>query len=180
MLTLLSRGPTLTLNIILLEIPLISSIGNRIFFLGLILLVLAVIVGMPAGLVIAAVSVLMMALGGWMWSKPKPQGSPENIPLSQQSAKNKIMAGVPAILIIVGSLFIEKEKATIRMVSLFLFAYALAGVIELILDKSYPNAKDQWGRLAGWKKFIISLIIIIASLIFFLSLIPFVAKLMYE
>jgi hypothetical protein len=100
--------------------------------------------------------------------------------LSQQPAKVKILAGLPAIALIATSFFVETQSVLTSATGLFLFAYALIGLIELKLDKSYPDAKHAWQKLSGWKKLAISVVTIVAATAIFIALIPFVSKLIYE
>lgn len=157
-----------------------KRIGNTIFFIGLIFLALAGIVGHPLCIPIGIASILLLILGGWLLSKPGSNTKPEKLPLSQKPPVYKLLAAIPAVLLIAYSQLFEVEAGFAGNVGLFLLAYASVGVVEIQLDKRMPNAKGKWDSMAGWKKLLISMVIIVFALTLFLSLMPLVAKLIYE
>lgn len=150
-----------------------SRIGNSVFFIGLILLTLAAIVGMPLAVPIGVVAVLLIAVGWWMWGKKNPTHA-EEVPLSQKPAKTKLIAGIPAIACIALSIAFPQFSKPLITAGWFLLAYAIAGLVEMQIDRSFPNAKEGWEALAGWKKFLISAAVIALAVGLFLSIMMFV------
>ena len=153
----------------------VSRIGNSIFFIGLVLLVTAAIVwdasdgeASPIALAIALVGLLLMGVGGWMWNKPDPNADPNRpIPLSQQSAKAKMLAAIPGAIAVYVFGLPGNEDIVARTIGYALLAYAMAGAVEAVIDRKFPNAKAKWDGLATWKKLSISTVVIVASFFLF-------------
>lgn len=97
-------------------------------------------------------------------------------PLSQSSPKKKLYIGIPtiAISLVIYNLGIVPNIA--KFIAIAMCAYVIVGLIELALGDSLVSAAKSWDNLAGWKKFLISLLVIIVALVVFISLIPVFAK----
>ena len=156
-----------------------SRIGNSIFFIGMILLVPAAMAGMPLMLPIGSLALLLMVLGGWLWLKYAEKSVNNNQSLSRQPAKYKVFVGVPALILIFASLFTEQQNALISGTGMFLLAYAIVGLIELLIDKRAPNAKQSWESISSWGRFFISTFVIVLALVVFIGAIPYMAKIIY-
>ena len=63
-----------------------------------------------------------------------------------------------------------------RGLSYLLLAYVIVGVLELIFGQSLRTAGKNWDKLAGWKKFLISIFVIACALGAAVMLIPIVAN----
>jgi hypothetical protein len=156
----------------------VSRIGNSIFFIGLILLTLAAIVGLPAAVPIGILAACLICLGAWMWSR-KPKATARRLPLSQQRPENKILAGIPAIFLFGLAAFVQTGRSLTFGLGLILLAYAAVGLIEKVLGGRLAGAKSKWEDLSGWMQFLISVIVIVSALFFFVAMMPWVAKLIY-
>lgn len=97
-------------------------------------------------------------------------------PLSRAPAKRKILIGFIAGLVNLYFASGNEEAKFMFMAGAFLIGYGIVGCLELLLGESLVNASKKWDELKPWKKFIISLVVIILALIVFISLIPIVAK----
>lgn len=145
--------------------------GKKIALTGFGLLILAVILGPPVSIVIFLVAAVMIIAGGRKHKKFKAKATP----LSQKSAKSKILTVVPAAIILVIALIFDRYSGLLVGVAICLFAYSIAGVIEIYIDKKFPNAKSRWESMRSWKKLIISILVIAFAMAIALILIPILA-----
>ena len=136
----------------------VQKIGNRIFFIGLVLLVLAAVLGHPLCVLIGSVSLIAIFVGYLMWSSGQEEYDLANLPLSRRPAKEKISRGF-------GNFY-----------DIFYLAYGFAGLAELVIDRYFPNAKDSWENLPGVLKFLISIMVIATSLFIFIYIMMFIGK----
>jgi hypothetical protein len=84
-------------------------------------------------------------------------------PLSQASAKKKILVALPLALLF-GGLFAAGIAPQISMMlCALLSAYAIVGILELILGGSLRTAASRWDRLPGWQQGFISVFVICAA-----------------
>lgn len=148
-----------------------KRVGNSIFFIGLILLALAAIIGSAEesaatfiALAIGALALACMVLGGWLWSRPIPVASPQPVPLSRQRPRNKIVAGAGGLVLLLAVTLIGQEPdARLRFVALALIAYGIAGMFEVYLDRRLPSARSGWDALPALSKILISTLVIIGA-----------------
>jgi hypothetical protein len=160
-----------------------SRIGNSVFFIGLILLVLAVVVWEATdeyanGLVFAIGSIALacMGLGAWLWNRPSPGGSQST--LSRSSPKHKLLAGVAGLGLWLALLLGGSNDIKAKFVAMALVAYGLVGGLEILIDKRYPTLKPGWDAMGAWKKILISTAVIIASFAVFINLMRLVGLLL--
>ncbi|MDF1640281.1 hypothetical protein [Thalassolituus oleivorans] len=149
--------------------------GNLIFLGGFLLLLMAIIIGPPISVMMFVVAAIMIFVGG----RIKRKAAPPAKPLSQKSAKSKILAGIPAVIMIAASLFTEKLSALLGGLGLMLLAYSIVGLVEVFIDNKFPTAKSSWETMQGWKKLLISIVVIALALMLVFYLMPIVAKLIY-
>jgi len=100
----------------------------------------------------------------------------QNIPLSQSSGKKKIFVGIPVSLICGFLAFIGVLPDITKMLSIVLAGYAIVGIIEVIGRDSLVLSAKKWDMMPGWKKFIISITVVLISVIGFIAVMPIVAK----
>lgn len=88
-----------------------NRVGNSIFFIGLVLLVFAAIIGSASEpsassipVAIGAFAVVCMILGGWLWSRPVSVTSAQPAPLSQQPSRFKLLAGIAVLALLLAAL----------------------------------------------------------------------------
>jgi len=96
----------------------------------------------------------------------------KKVPLSQAPGKTKVLVAIPGaacfwVLSKMG-FFVD----TTRFLAFALCAYAAIGVIEILCGQSLANAAQRWEQLPGWKKFLVSLPVIVAAIVGFALLIP--------
>jgi len=134
--------------------------------------------GYPLCMPIGILAFLFLVIGGWMWNQPDKSKKPHQLPLSQQPAKNKIYAGLPGIVLFIFSLFMEtgQYQLELKMLSLFLIAYALVGLIELNLGGSISRAEEKWEKFSAWKKIIFSTFVIVTAIIIAINLMIFLFR----
>lgn len=148
-----------------------SRVGNSIFFIGLMLLVVAAIIwsvsessATPVALAIGALLVACMILGGWLWNRPVSVTSPQPVPLSQQPPRNKILAGVGGLALLLAMALQNREPdIRLRFLALALIAYGIAGAFEVYLDRQFPSAKSRWDALPALNKILLSTVVIIGA-----------------
>lgn len=99
----------------------------------------------------------------------------KNPPLSQAPGLKKILIGVPAALILAGLTYMGWGFRISGMLSIILGAYAIVGVVEIIGGESLVNLGKKWDALAGWKKFVISVLVIVTFFTALMLIMPTVA-----
>ena len=97
-------------------------------------------------------------------------------PLSQASGMKKLLVAVPSASVITFLAATGVAISFTKMLAVILWAYAVVGLIELLTGGKLTTLSATWDEMAGWKKFIISTLVIGFSLVLFLSLMPIVAK----
>jgi hypothetical protein len=70
----------------------------------------------------------------------------------------------------------EIAQGITMFLAVALGAYALVGLIEILGGETIASAARTWDGQPGWKKFLISLAVILLALGGFISLIPLLAK----
>jgi hypothetical protein len=145
--------------------------GKKIALIGFGLLILAVIIGPPLSIALFLVAAVMIIVGGRKHKKSKAKA----IPLSQKSPKTKILAAIPAVILLVLSFVFDRYSGLLFGTAIFLFAYSIAGIIEIYIDKKFPNAKSGWESMPSWKKAIISIFVIFFAIVLASMLIPILA-----
>jgi hypothetical protein len=145
--------------------------GKKIALTGYCLLILAVILGPPISIVIFVVAAVMIIGGSRKHKKFKAKA----IPLSQKSAKSKLLTVVPAAIILVIALIFDRYSGLLLGVAICLFAYSVAGIIEIYIDKKLPYAKARWESMHSLKKLIISILVIAFTIVIVSILIPILA-----
>ncbi len=99
----------------------------------------------------------------------------QKTPLSQASGKKKLLIG-SAFSILCGLLaYFGVISGITKMLSILLAAYALVGLVEVLAGESLVASAKKWDDLASWKKFIISLVVILFALGIFIGAMPLVA-----
>lgn len=104
--------------------------------------------------------------------------TPGNTPLAQASGKRKLLVAIPACALATVLLFMDIAPGITRFFAVVMGGYAIVGLVEILMGESLVSAGRKWDRLAGWKKFLISLAAVIAAFALFMSLIPVVALLL--
>jgi hypothetical protein len=99
----------------------------------------------------------------------------EKVPLSQAPGSKKLLTGVPGIAVcsVLAAMGIAQGITTFLAVALG--AYALVGLIEVLGGETIASAARNWDCQPGWKKFLISLVVIVLALGGFISLIALLA-----
>ncbi len=97
-----------------------------------------------------------------------------NTPLSQASGKKKLLIGLP--ISIVGGVLWFLNLPMGMPLCVFLGAYAIVGLIEVIGGDSLKAVATKWDVLAGWKKFLIAAGVIGACFLAMGLLLPILAQ----
>lgn len=100
----------------------------------------------------------------------------EKTPLSRASGKNKLLVGITTSVICGVLAYFEILPGITRMLSIIMGAYALVGLIEVVGGESLVSLAKRWDSLPGWKKFILSVIVIIIAFTIFMVLAINIAK----
>lgn len=101
---------------------------------------------------------------------------PAKVPLSQMPGKKKLMVAIPGALAAGAAWKMGIDEPVTGFVTWALCAYAVVGLLEVVFGESLAGAARKWDRLAGWKKFLFSVLVIVAALVGFVSLIPVFAR----
>lgn len=97
-----------------------------------------------------------------------------NTPLSQASGKKKLLIGVPVSLF--GGVLWFLNLPMGMPLCVFLGAYAIVGLIEVLGGDSLKASAAKWDELAGWKKFLFASGVIGACLLALGLLLPILAR----
>ena len=100
--------------------------------------------------------------------------------LSQASAEKKLLICVPVCVVSGVLAYLEVFTGITRMLAIIMAAYAIVGVIELFGGNNIMAMGKDWDALPAWKKFIYSLLVIIAAMLFFAAIAPVIIKLFYN
>jgi len=97
-------------------------------------------------------------------------------PLSRAPGRAKLLVAAPLCLLfgVLSAIGVATDICT--MVAISFGAFALVGLIEVLLGSSLLRASNRWDDLAAWKKFAISLIVIGGALVLAVTLIPAVSS----
>lgn len=98
------------------------------------------------------------------------------VPLSQAPGKKKILIGLPTAAACSVLAAMGIAQGITMLLAVALGAYSLVGLIEVLGGESIASAARNWDRQPGWKKFQISLVVIVLALGGFISLIPVLAR----
>jgi hypothetical protein len=116
-----------------------------------------------------------------MTTSDKPPSNSRNasreVPLSQAGGRKKLLVAAPSAAIATGLCILGIAPAFTKMLAVILAAYAAVGVAELALGESLLGASKRWDAMPGWKKFVISLVVIIGSMAIAFSVMPLIAEL---
>jgi len=112
--------------------------------------------------------------------KPSTDGQKvrKRLPLSQAGGTKKLLVAVPGAAIAIGLFFLGVAPAVTKMLAVAFVAYAAVGLLEVALGESLIAASRRWDEMPGWKKFVISLVVIVGSLAVAFSVMPLAAELM--
>jgi hypothetical protein len=147
--------------------------GNSVFFIGLVLLVPAAMAFFEPdanleliGLAIGCLSLLFMAIGAWLWTTAG--GASEHSELSTLSPKAKLVAGIPGLIFLLLSMNSTNGVQGVQgFLAMGLLAVAIAGGVELVIDRKFPNAKASWDQSHPLKKVAWSTIVIVVAFLAF-------------
>ena len=98
-------------------------------------------------------------------------------PLSQASGKKKLLVAGPSAVLCALLLGTPQFDAGARMLAAGLAAYAIVGLLEVLLGQRLVRAGERWANLPGWQKFVASTVVIIVALGLAISAIPLLASL---
>jgi hypothetical protein len=102
--------------------------------------------------------------------------TPPKTPLSQASGKKKLLIAVPSAVLCAALSGMPKFGAIAKMLSIGFAAYAMVGLVEVLLGDRLQRANESWANLAGWKKATIGAGVVLGSLALAFSLIPLLAS----
>lgn len=101
----------------------------------------------------------------------------KKVPLSQAGGTKKLLVAVPGAAIAIGLFFLGIAPAFTKMLAVMFVAYAAVGLVEVVLGESLLAAGRRWDEMPGWKKFLVSLVVIVGSLAVAFAVMPLVAEL---
>lgn len=101
----------------------------------------------------------------------------KKVPLSQAGGAKKLYVALPGAALSIALFYLGIAPALTKMLAVIFVAYALVGLVEVALGESLLSAGKKWDEMPGWKKFLISLVVIVGSLAVVFSVIPLVAGL---
>lgn len=97
-------------------------------------------------------------------------------PLSQRPAKQKIILGLLGVVTAGTLTLLGIFKDITYMLTIILLAYLFVGVIELLGGQSLSKMAANWDQLPGWKKFVISTLVIVGFFMAIIFILPLLIK----
>ena len=94
-------------------------------------------------------------------------------PLSRAPGKKKLLVAVPMALVSGLATVIGLPLA--EMFFIGFLAYAIVGLIEVLLGSTLQNAGKAWDQLSWWKQSLISVLVIVSGLVLAMVAIPYFA-----
>jgi hypothetical protein len=106
--------------------------------------------------------------------KSKSAAPSKKAPLSQAPGKKKLLVGIP-MAAVSGGAYLMGLGSLAQMFFIAFLAYAVVGLIEVILGASLVRAGEAWERLDWWQKGLASVVVILGALVLFINLMPLFA-----
>ena len=103
-----------------------------------------------------------------------PVASPKT-PLSRAPGRKKLLVAVP-MAAVAGVAWIIGLGPIAQMFFIGFLAYAIVGLVEVLLGSSLQNASAAWDNLRWWSRGAISLVVILAAFALVIVVIPLFAK----
>lgn len=100
-------------------------------------------------------------------------------PLSQAPGKTKLRVAIPGALVATSFWSLDVFSGIAKTFAIGLLAYAIVGFVEILFGESLVGAARKWDQLAGWKKLLMSLVLVLCTLALFMALMPLLAQWLY-
>ena len=97
------------------------------------------------------------------------------VPLSRAPGKKKLVVGVP-MAIISGLAYMLGVGPLAQMFFVAFLAYALVGLVEVLLGASLVRAGEAWAGLAWWQRGLASVVVVAGVLALVITIIPALVK----
>jgi hypothetical protein len=101
--------------------------------------------------------------------------SSRKVPLSRAPGKKKLLVGVP-LSVVSGLAYFAGLGSLAQMLFVAFTAYAVVGLLEVLLGASLSRAGEAFARLAWWKRGLVSLVVIVGAIVFAIAVIPAVLR----
>jgi hypothetical protein len=106
---------------------------------------------------------------------PKPSATARKVPLSRAPGKKKLLVGVPMALLC-GGAYAVGQWPLVPMFFVAFLAYALVGLVEVLLGGSLVRAGEAWAQLRWWQRGVASIVVIVGALALVVIVIPGVLR----
>jgi hypothetical protein len=106
-------------------------------------------------------------------SSPSPAA--RKVPLSRAPGKKKLLVAVPMALVC-GGAYVLGQWPLAQMFFIAFLAYALVGLVEVMLGGSLLRASEAWAQLRWWQRGLASIVIVIGSIALVVTAIPALLK----
>jgi hypothetical protein len=93
------------------------------------------------------------------------------VPLSRAPGKKKLIVGVPLALVS-GAAYFAGLGSLAQMFFVAFSAYAVVGMLEVVLGSSLVRASESWTGLAWWQRGLASAIVVLVALGLVVTVIP--------
>lgn len=102
---------------------------------------------------------------------PKLTAPGRKVPLSRAPGKEKLAVGVPMALVC-GAAYGLGQWPLAQMLFIAFLAYALVGLVEVVLGASLVRAGEGWANLRWWQRGLASAAVIVGALALVVTVMP--------
>lgn len=100
-------------------------------------------------------------------STPSPSGGRT---LAGASPQRKLLIALPAALLCGVLLYLDLLAPMVRWGVVVFAAYAMVAVVEMIAGETLVSLARSWDTLAGWKKLLISIAVVVGVFAVFMGI----------
>ena len=106
-------------------------------------------------------------------AEPIPAAS--KVPLSRAPGKKKLLVAVP-LAVVSGAAYVVGQWPLAQMFFIAFLAYALVGLIEVLLGGSIVRASEAWAQLRWWQRGLASIVVVLGAIALVITAIPALLK----
>jgi hypothetical protein len=106
---------------------------------------------------------------------PRPSPAAGKVPLSRAPGRKKLVVGVP-MAVICGAAYAVWQWPLAQMFFVAFLAYALVGLVEVLLGSSLVRASEAWAQLRWWQRGLASIVVVLGALALVVTAIPALLK----
>jgi hypothetical protein len=105
----------------------------------------------------------------------RPSQPVGKVPLSRALGRKKLVVGVP-MAVVCGAVYAVGQWPLAQMFLIAFLAYALVGLVEVLLGGSLVRASKAWAQLRWWQRGLASIVVVVGALALVIIAIPALLK----